>query len=41
MVKWGKKTYVNMHEMLVFGIEIDTCRGVDAYVCVHMLTNSL
>lgn len=36
MVKWGKKTCMNMHEMQVFGIEMNTCRCVDAYVCVHI-----
>lgn len=33
MVKWGKKTSVNMHEMLVFGVEINTCV---VGVCLHM-----
>lgn len=42
MVKWGKKTSVNMHEMLVFGVEINTCVvGVCLHMCVciylHML----
>lgn len=41
MVKWGKKTCMNMHEVLVFGIEINTCKCVDAYVCVHILTHML
>lgn len=42
MVKWEKKTCMNMHEMLVFGIEIYTCVvGVYAYVCVHILTQML
>lgn len=31
-----------MHEMLVFGIEINTCVvGVYAYICVHILTQML
>lgn len=39
MVKWEKKTCMNIHEMLVFGIEINTCVvDVYAYVCVHILT---
>lgn len=30
---------MNMHEMLVFGIEINTCVvGVYAYLYVHILT---
>lgn len=36
MVRWGKKTCMTMHEMLAFGIEINTCRCVNAYVRVRV-----
>ena len=39
MVKWGKKTCMNMHEVLVFGIEINTCKCVDAYVCARIYSH--
>lgn len=40
MVRWGKNTCMTMNEMLAFGIEINTCRCVDAYVRVRAPTHS-
>lgn len=40
VVRWGKNTCMTMNEMLAFGIEINTCRCVDAYVRVRAPTHS-
>lgn len=41
VVRWGKKTCMTMHEMLAFGIEINTCRCVNAYVRVCVRVRAL
>lgn len=41
MAKWGKETCTNMHGMLVFGIEINTCVvGVCMHMCVCAYTHT-